>query len=152
MDYTYDFLKHHGVKGQEWGIRRYQNEDGSRTNLGRKHERETKRAYRAATYGAFLPSDERPSGGKATSSNTVYGVIRKNDNPSNNIPAKEEPDTPAKSSTSKSSTVGVFKKPDTSSTGKKLKASEVAKQRTYNKSSKYINDGKNAVKRLVTSK
>lgn len=27
---------HHGVKGQKWGIRRYQNEDGSYTALGKK--------------------------------------------------------------------------------------------------------------------
>lgn len=29
-------LYHHGVKGMKWGVRRYQNEDGSLTNLGRK--------------------------------------------------------------------------------------------------------------------
>lgn len=27
---------HHGVKGQRWGVRRYQNEDGSYTDAGRK--------------------------------------------------------------------------------------------------------------------
>jgi len=32
-----DELWHHGVKGQQKGVRRYQNEDGTLTNLGRKH-------------------------------------------------------------------------------------------------------------------
>ena len=30
-----DFLAHHGIKGQKWGIRRYQNEDGSLTAEGK---------------------------------------------------------------------------------------------------------------------
>lgn len=30
-----DELYHHGIKGQRWGIRRYQNEDGSLTALGK---------------------------------------------------------------------------------------------------------------------
>lgn len=33
------YLVHHGVKGQKWGVRRYQNEDGTRTAAGKKHER-----------------------------------------------------------------------------------------------------------------
>lgn len=34
---VHDFLEHHGIKGQKWGNRRYQNDDGSLTALGRVH-------------------------------------------------------------------------------------------------------------------
>jgi hypothetical protein len=34
-----DYLYHHGIKGQKWGIRRFQNEDGSYTEAGNKKRR-----------------------------------------------------------------------------------------------------------------
>lgn len=42
MDYTQiipeeDYLEHHGIKGMKWGVRRYQNEDGSLTEAGKRH-------------------------------------------------------------------------------------------------------------------
>lgn len=32
-------LYHHGIKGQRWGVRRYQNKDGSRINSGQKKKK-----------------------------------------------------------------------------------------------------------------
>ncbi len=38
MSYNYppDYLEHHGIKGQKWGIRRFQNKDGTRTPAGKR--------------------------------------------------------------------------------------------------------------------
>lgn len=37
--YNYNELYHHGVKGMKWGVRRYQNKDGSLTSAGKKRKK-----------------------------------------------------------------------------------------------------------------
>ena len=76
-------LQHHGIKGQKWGVRRYQNEDGSLTSegLARKKkmerlandERLSKKERKAAKYGAADAKD------KATiiAKNTAVKVLTK---------------------------------------------------------------------------
>ena len=36
MEYYKNYLFHHGVKGQKWGVRRYQDSEGHYTEIGRK--------------------------------------------------------------------------------------------------------------------
>lgn len=33
-----EYLEHHGIEGQKWGVRRFQNKDGTRTAAGKKRE------------------------------------------------------------------------------------------------------------------
>lgn len=47
LDMGVNYLEHHGILGQKWGIRRFQNEDGTWTKEGLERRRETALAYDA---------------------------------------------------------------------------------------------------------
>lgn len=42
------YLAHHGIKGQKWGVRRYQNKNGTYTNSGKTHRKELAKNFKVA--------------------------------------------------------------------------------------------------------
>lgn len=43
-----DYLQHHGIKGQKWGVRRFENEDGTLTPEGKERYRYSAEEYEKA--------------------------------------------------------------------------------------------------------
>ena len=61
--YHTDYIYHWGIKGQRWGIRRYQNEDGSLTPAGKKRYSPTEEDERLyGKKGAQRIADSRNNG------------------------------------------------------------------------------------------
>ena len=48
-----DELQHHGIKGQKWGVRRFQNADGSLTTAGKRRASATKKRTDAKNRGTL---------------------------------------------------------------------------------------------------
>lgn len=46
-----EFLEHHGIKGQRWGIRRYQNKDGTLTSQGERRYSDKKETGKKVAVG-----------------------------------------------------------------------------------------------------
>lgn len=65
-------LYHHGIKGQKWGIRRYQNSDGSLTDAGKKR---AKKKFSQKSNSRLIFELNRYN-----DANTVYDIMRKRNN------------------------------------------------------------------------
>lgn len=57
-----DSLKHHGILGMKWGVRRYQNKDGSLTSAGRKRYNTDVFGEELTTYNSKFASLNRKKG------------------------------------------------------------------------------------------
>ena len=49
MEIDKDYLEHHGILGMKWGVRRYQNKDGSLTAAGRRRVAKLEKEYKKVT-------------------------------------------------------------------------------------------------------
>lgn len=69
-------LYHHGIKGQKWGVRRFQNADGSLTAAGKEHYRANKHAeglyYKAKSVEPIITKDIQSV--VASTSAKMYGL------------------------------------------------------------------------------
>lgn len=60
-------LYHHGILGMRWGVRRYQNKDGTLTNAGKKRAAQLRNDYQKVT-GKSIDSED---GGKSVSATST---------------------------------------------------------------------------------
>lgn len=70
LTYNSDYLMHHGILGQKWGVRRFQNSDGSLTEAG-------KQRYNPAPHVTGYPLDYKSPFIINNRLNTYYANARK---------------------------------------------------------------------------
>lgn len=70
---------HYGVKGMKWGVRRYQNADGSYTSAGKKRYKtfaQLKKDYPELDFEPTFPETNRPGGLTSKELDDVFKKIR----------------------------------------------------------------------------
>lgn len=68
-------LCHHGVKGQKWGIRRYQNRDGTWTDAGKKRYGDSDGDPSGSSVKASSATKKKVAIGVATGAAIVAGTV-----------------------------------------------------------------------------
>lgn len=76
MEYYDSYLEHHGILGQKWGVRRYQNYDGSYTQAGLKRYDSSKESYEKAN-NAYKETKKAYKEGKATKADVANKKIER---------------------------------------------------------------------------
>lgn len=101
-----DYIAHHGIKGQKWGVRRFQNEDGSLTPAGKERRRSNSQSegyipmgavtaglYAATLLTAVSAAAVRKGAAKAREAKAAQRLIDSKVDPKTGVPLKSEPTT-----------------------------------------------------------
>lgn len=80
LSYTRDYIKHHGIEGQKWGVRRFQNPDGSLTEDGKvRYGRAVDTLHQVKTQGEenrkAMRTSARSTEKKAAALGGIYGGL-----------------------------------------------------------------------------
>lgn len=76
MNYDEQYLAHYGVKGMKWGVRRYQNYDGSYTKRGVNRFKQAEKQYESAKQLQKMAKAGRKKGGAITANGQRYATTR----------------------------------------------------------------------------